>query len=80
MRGCKCAEIAIREGYRMARGWCSTNRSSASATFRVALILMYSIRHPFVSSDGFPVRLCILPIISALIILAFYHFWFTFFL
>ena len=49
----------------MARGWCYTNRSLASATFHVACVLVYSMRHSFVLIDGFPVRLCILPIISA---------------
>ena len=48
----------------MARGWCYTNRSLVSATFHVACVLVYSIHHSFVQIDGFPVRLCILPIIS----------------
>ena len=49
----------------MARGRSYTNRSLVSATFHVACVLVYSIRHSFVQIDGFPVRLCILPIISA---------------
>ena len=46
----------------MARSWRYTNRSLASATFRVALVLVYSISHSSVLFDGFPARLCILPI------------------
>ena len=53
----------------MARGWRYTNPVSSEC-------IMYDVcyRHAFVLCDGFPARLCILPILSDICLLLFFFF------
>ena len=63
--GCKCEIVAIRGGYRMARGWRCAKLSLSSALLRVARVLHVCAMHPFLCY-GLPARLCTLHIFAGI--------------